>query len=243
MILEILPERSGRAAENMAIDFLLLRHYPRPGVARFRHYDWHGPAFTFGYSQKIESVRAQLPPDERLDLCRRATGGGLVDHREDWTYALVIPRGHALEEGRATQSYRIVHESLAAALNQQGVAAAVNEKVPTPTDNATPDKLGADPFGVCFNRAELYDVINTRSGGKIAGGAQKRNKHGLLFQGSIWKPAAGPVNWEQFGIDFTGRLASALGASAEHIPWPELGEDETSGLMEQYSAPEWNELR
>ena len=60
MILEILPERSGRAAENMAIDFLLLRHYPRPEVARFRHYDWHGPAFTFGYSQKIEGVRAQL---------------------------------------------------------------------------------------------------------------------------------------------------------------------------------------
>ena len=243
MNLEILPERSGRAAENMAIDFLLLRRYPRPEGARFRHYGWHAPAFTFGYSQKIESVRAQLPQDGRLDLCRRATGGGLVDHRDDWTYALVIPRGHALEETRATQSYRIVHECLAAALNQQGIKAGINDKVPAPNNDLDPNKLGADPFGVCFNRAELYDVINLLSREKIAGAAQKRNKHGLLFQGSIWKPAAGEVNWEQFGADFGANLAAALGSTAERTPWPEIDEDEVSGLIEQYSAPEWNELR
>ncbi len=85
MDLEILPVRRGGAAENMALDFLLLQRYPRPAVPRFRHYDWRGPAFTFGYAQKIAWVRGALPPGEPVDLCRRPTGGGIVDHRDDWT--------------------------------------------------------------------------------------------------------------------------------------------------------------
>src|SRR5690606_2012830 len=114
--LEILPSRTAGAAENMAIDFLLLQRHPRPTAPRFRHYGWRSPAFTFGYGQKIAFVREQLPPGEVFDLCRRPTGGGVVDHRDDWTYALVLPRGHPLEELRATSSYRAVHEALAGAL-------------------------------------------------------------------------------------------------------------------------------
>ncbi|MGH8021640.1 MAG: lipoyl protein ligase domain-containing protein, partial [Opitutaceae bacterium] len=93
--LHLLPARSAVAAENMAIDFLLLKRYPHEDAARLRHYGWRRPAFTFGYSQKIEFVRERLPHGEagELDLARRPSGGGLVDHREDWTYALVLPRG------------------------------------------------------------------------------------------------------------------------------------------------------
>ena len=91
MRLEVLPERTGGAAENMATDFLMLQRYPTEGVARYRHYHWRSAAFTFGYSQKISFIRGQLPPGETFDLCRRPTGGGLVDHRDDWTYSLVIP--------------------------------------------------------------------------------------------------------------------------------------------------------
>ena len=36
MQLDILPFRTASAAENMAMDFLLLRRYPQPH-ARFRH--------------------------------------------------------------------------------------------------------------------------------------------------------------------------------------------------------------
>src|ERR1041385_7436740 len=116
MRFEILPVRTGGAAENMAIDFLLLQRYPAEKAARFRHYEWRGPAFTFGYAQKLRAVRAARPAEPGLDLCRRPTGDGIVDHRQDWTYALVIPRGHALEDVTATRSYREVHEALAQAL-------------------------------------------------------------------------------------------------------------------------------
>ena len=238
MNLHLLPPRTGGAAENMATDFLLLQRYPATTHARFRHYGWHRPAFTFGYSQKIAWVRTQLPPGETFDLCRRPTGGGVVDHRDDWTYTLVIPRGHPLEEVRAVESYRAVHAALAEALGAQGVPAEL-KKAAEPADESSPPGPG-----VCFQRSELYDVVHSTTAAKIAGAAQKRNKHGLLFQGSIWRPAAGAgVDWERFADDFAARLAVALDLAAEPTPWPDLNEEEVSGLTEQYASPEWLEGR
>lgn len=245
MILEVLPTRTAGAAENMAVDFLLLQRYPAEHAnrPRFRHYEWRGPAFTFGYAQKIAFVREQLAAAvgeeaASLDLCRRPTGGGIVDHREDWTYALVIPRGHPLEDMRAAQSYRSVHEALAAALATQGVAAELKRETAEADDAAQ---------GVCFTRAEVFDVVRATDGMKIAGAAQKRNKHGLLFQGSIWRPAvmagAKGFDWERFEEDFSVGLARALGANAEPTPWPELNDEEVDGLTEQYASAEWLEYR
>lgn len=239
MQLHLLPDRAGSAAENMALDFLLLQRYPAAAVARFRHYDWHRPSFTFGYSQQIEFVRDQLPAGGPFDLCRRPTGGGVVDHRDDWTYALVIPRGHPLEEMRAAQSYRAVHEALAAALRRQAVTAEVKPACEPPAEG---ESCGVS--GVCFQRAELYDVVHAGSGEKIAGAAQKRNKHGLLFQGSIWRPAVrSAIDWARFREEFTTDLARELGCEATPVPWPDLAEDEVEGLTEQYAASEWNERR
>jgi lipoyl(octanoyl) transferase len=237
MNLHLLPTRTGGAAENMALDFLLLQRYPEPAAPRFRHYDWRSAAFTFGFGQKIAFVRARLPADEHVELCRRPTGGGIVDHRHDWTYALVLPRGHALHEARATQSYRAVHECVATALVAAGVPA-VLKAVPDPGADAVP----AGP-GVCFQHAELFDVVHGTTGAKLAGAAQKRNKHGLLMQGSIDKAATGAVDWDKFQARFTAALAGAVGAAAAETPWPDLNEDEVSGLTEQYATPEWIEYR
>lgn len=239
MTLHVLPTRTAGAAENMATDFLLLQRYPAETAPRFRHYEWRAPAFTFGYSQKIAFVRAQLPPDEHFDLCRRPTGGGLVDHRDDWTYALVIPRGHPLEELRATQSYRAVHQAIADALGAQEVEAEL--KLAADEEG---DASSALP-GVCFQRAEIFDVVHALTGAKIAGAAQKRNKHGLLFQGSIGRAAAGgaAIDWARFEEDFLAQLGTALAAPPETTPWPDFHEDEVSGLAEQYASEEWTSAR
>ncbi|MDB6167286.1 MAG: biotin/lipoate protein ligase [Verrucomicrobia bacterium] len=239
MVLEILPDRSGGAAENMALDFLLLQRHPRPANPRFRHYGWHRPAFTFGYAQKIAFVRGSLPTADPVDLCRRPTGGGIVDHRDDWTYSLVIPRGHPLEDLRATQSYREIHECLAAALRAQEIPA-----VTKPTCEPPADGGGCEATGVCFQRAELHDVVHERSGEKIAGAAQKRNKHGLLCQGSLWRPALGAaIDLEKLRDDFASRLGVVLACDPAATPWPDLDEGEVSGLTEKYSSPEWLEFR
>ncbi|MGA3006255.1 MAG: lipoate--protein ligase family protein [Opitutaceae bacterium] len=235
MSLHLLPTRAGGAAENMALDFLLLQRYPQAAAARFRHYEWHRPAFTFGLSQSLDFVRAQLPAGESYDLCRRPTGGGVVDHRDDWTYALVIPRGHPLEIERATQSYRHVHECLAHALRGLGAPVVLKERPLEATADSRP--------GVCFQRAEVFDVLNEHSGAKVAGAAQKRNKNGLLLQGSIWKPAAGALDWAAFAERFPAILSVTLGAELQPMPWPEFADGEVEALIEQYSSPEWMEYR
>ena len=245
MQLDLLPFRICGAAENMATDFLLLQRYPEDSQthARFRHYDWRAPAFTFGYSQKIAYVREQLAalaPDEHLDLCRRPTGGGVVDHRDDWTYTLVVPRGLALYDARATESYRLVHAALVESLRAQGQPVVLKERCEPPAEGAACE---AGPT-VCFTRPELYDVLHEITGVKVAGAAQKRTKHGLLFQGSLWKPTvATTVDWDTFETDFTARLAALLNAEAASTPWPDLNEDELSSLNEQYASTEWVEYR
>ncbi|MFA6962796.1 MAG: lipoate--protein ligase family protein [Opitutaceae bacterium] len=261
MQLDLLPHRTAGAAENMAADFLLLQRYPEPARARFRHYDWRRPAFTFGFGQKIAYVREQLAilaPDEHLDLTRRPTGGGVVDHRDDWTFSLVIPRGHALYDARATESYRLVHAELTDALREQGQPVVLKERCePSPAcgselarDSDEPSRASSlpppAPSGptVCFVRPELYDVLHADTGQKVAGAAQKRSKHGLLFQGSIAKPVLSPaMDWDAFEQSFTTRLATLLIAEAMETPWPDFAEGEHDGLTEQYSSPEWIEYR
>jgi lipoate-protein ligase A len=235
MQLDCLPTRSGSAAENMAADFLLLQRYPAADHARFRHYNWHRPAFTFGYSQPLDFVQTQLPAQETVELCRRPSGGGVVDHRNDWTYALVIPRAHDLYEARATESYRLVHACIATAFTALGQAAALKE----PDD----ETAGSGP-GVCFTKAEIYDVIHPHTGAKIAGAAQKRAKPGILFQGSIARGAVLPsLDWEKFAELLIASLAETLGTTPVNIPWPEISDDELTALTEQYATEEWNARR
>ncbi|MFH1496722.1 MAG: lipoate--protein ligase family protein [Verrucomicrobiota bacterium] len=253
MQLHLLPDRADSAAGNMAADFLLLQHYPAPQAARFRHYDWHRPAVTFGYSQKIAFVREQLPallgPDTDpadLTLCRRPSGGGVVDHRDDWTYALVLPRGHDLADAPAPVSYQRIHADLAAALNDLGHPATLQETCPAQADcNLISDKPARPAPGptVCFTRAEKHDVIDPATGRKLAGAAQKRSKHGLLCQGSVDRAAVGEINWDAFAVAFTTRLAATLGAEAVPTPWPDFPEDAHENLADHYATPEWNTFR
>ena len=71
----------------------------------------------------------------------------------------------------------------------------------------------------------------------------KRNKRGLLFQGSIWKPLLPGLDWEVFGEAFALRLAADAGAQMEAPGWPDFDPDEESGLIAQYASSEWIEAR
>ncbi len=239
MTLDVLPTRQAGAAANMATDFLLLQRYPEPGCARFRHYGWHRPAFTFGYGQKIGTVRGVLTPEDHPELCRRPTGGGIVDHRNDWTYSLVIPRGHPLEESRATEAYRSVHACICAALRSGGIEAALKDSC----DPHTPGAACGAP-GVCFSEPELHDVLLRATGKKVAGAAMKRNKHGLLLQGSVARGPLPPAfDWDSFQAALLDELQNALQMKETDRGWPEFAEEELAALVDQYSSPEWNEFR
>ena len=155
----------------MALDEALLDSATRIGSPVLRFYGWTQPAATFGYFQhytEIERTTLLRP------LIRRPTGGGLVPHDADWTYSLAFPAGHEWHSLRAEESYRRVHEWIQAAFAQLGIA----------TELAPCCKKTAP--GQCFVGYEKSDLL--WHGKKIAGAAQRRNKLGLLIQGSVQPP-------------------------------------------------------
>lgn len=164
------------------MDEALLEGAARLGQPVLRFYGWTDPAASFGYFQKFADVEraTRLRP-----LIRRPTAGGLVPHDADWTYSLAFPPGHEWHSLRAEGSYRRVHEWIQAAFAWLGVE----------TELASCGKESA--LGQCFVGYEKHDLL--WHGRKIAGAAQRRNKLGLLIQGSVQPPPLSLVrsDWQQ----------------------------------------------
>src|SRR2546425_306396 len=170
----LLNSGPGAADFNMAFDEALLEFAVSFGKPVLRFYGWTERAASFGYFQHYaEAERLTL----LRPLVRRPTGGGLVPHDADWTYSLVCPPAHWWYAFRAKESYRDVHEWIHAAFAKLNV--------PTGLSPCCRKELR----GQCFVGAEQFDVL--WQGRKIAGAAQRRNRQGLLIQGSLQPP---PVN-------------------------------------------------
>ena len=195
----------GEPAWNMALDETLLLKVAVLAKPVLRFYGWTEPAATFGYSQRVAEIEAltHLRP-----VIRRPTGGGLVPHDFDWTYSVIVPPGHPWYELSAVESYRTVHEWVAAGLNGTGL------------NGVTLADCCLKPApGQCFLGYEKYDVL--WSGKKVAGAAQRRSKNGLLIQGSLQPPRSlsDRTKWQAAML----ASASTLGARFEDLALtPEL---------------------
>jgi lipoate-protein ligase A len=184
------------AAFNMALDEVLLESAARLDVPVLRFYGWTERAASFGYFQKYSEVErtTQLRP-----LIRRPTGGGIVPHDADWTYSAVFPPGHEWYSLKAEESYRRIHDWLRLAFAEL--------KMETELAPCCKKSLP----GQCFAGHEKSDLL--WRGKKIAGAAQRRNKLGLLIQGSVQPPTDGISrgHWE--------RAMVAVAAARFHIRW------------------------
>lgn len=222
----LLRSGKGDPGWNMALDEALLTSADQLEHPVLRFYGWTEPAATFGYFQKyseVESWTALRP------LIRRPTGGGLVPHDHDWTYSLTFPPGHYWYELRAEESYRRVHEWISAAFAQLRLQ---TQLAPC---------CAKDIPGQCFIGAEKFDLLF--EGQKIAGAAQRRNKLGLLIQGSVQshRQEISRENWEKAMLEVAREEFS--------VEWKEL--DPGLGLLEcanylqveRFSNPEFNQRR
>lgn len=195
---------SGRCetAFNMALDETLLENVSRLGKPVLRFYGWTEPAASFGYFQKIAEVEhaTQLRP-----LIRRPTGGGIVPHDADWTYSAVFPPNHEWYCLKAEESYWRIHDWLRLAFAELKVETAL-----------APQAKKSLP-GQCFVGHEKFDLL--WCGKKIAGAAQRRNRLGLLIQGSVQPP---PLPLKR--VEFENAMCTAARANF-HMGWEELTPD------------------
>ncbi len=168
--LHVLPDSTHTAAQNMAHDFLLLNRYPDVNALRIRHYGWIRPAFTFGMSQTYNYALSEVP-DPSAEICRRPTGGGVVNHLEDWTYSLVIPASHPLARSQPSESYRSIHECIACSMQEQGMDVILNFASP---EHAAPS--------VCFEKPEVYDIVLRNLPTKVAGALKNAQKRAICYK-------------------------------------------------------------
>ena len=197
-------------AYNMALDEVLLENAATLGQPVLRFYDWTEPCATFGYSQKISKIEAatKLRP-----LIRRSTGGGLVPHNGDWTYSLIFPPDHEWAVVAATESYRRTHVLLQTAFGKIDVETKLAKSCRRPKP------------GECFEGHELHDLL--WNGKKIAGAAQRRNRHGLLIQGSV-QPAGdwAHIDWRDCLSQGSSQLEDILDARAHELAETKYSRDE-----------------
>jgi len=203
----LLRSQSAEPAFNMALDEALLEAVGGLGRPVLRFYSWSQPAASFGYFQKYAEVERMtlLRP-----LVRRPTAGGLVPHDADWTYSLMFPPQHHWYSLRATESYRLVHLWVQAAFAKLKVATEL-----------APCCRKAEP-GQCFAGYEMADVL--WNGRKIAGAAQRRNRNGLLIQGSVQPPPLGMNRevWEKAMCEVARTEGRSLNKALAHASWEEL---------------------
>ena len=206
------------AAMNMAIDEALLEITKVPST---RFYRWQSPALSFGYFGKFTDVADYA--SER-DLVRRWTGGGVVFHGDDLTYAIVIPQSDPVFSESSRSIYGAIHAALRNALVADGEPA---ELAPGVVD------AGAaiiDRGYSCFANPVRADVM--LNGRKIAGAAQRRTRRGLLQQGSI--------QYSDLTNDLSERFAQALSANCSELETNRETLDRARELAEQkYRADAW----
>ena len=162
-------------------------------------------------------------------VVRRPTGGGLVDHNADWTYAMIFPED--LFSYREN-SYRRIHAMIRDVLANTMGCFDVREAAET---GASRGKIAS-----CFAEPSPFDVLS--AGQKIAGAAQRRYKGWVLHQGSVhWKGLEKQQSRRHFTAAFVATLQSHLYLSACAR---ELTETETARAADlfahQYSTDAWN---
>lgn len=199
-------------SQQMAVDEVLLLHATVPVI---RFYRWTMPCVTFGYAQKYATVLALAGARAMI---RRWTGGGIVFHGEDLTIALAVPHGHALAKLPSALIYRRIHESFLSVIRL-----AISDARLAGTEDCI-----AGP--ACFQSPAVDDLLS--AAGKICGGALRRGKKGVLYQGSLHGHVA--------PADLAHSLCSNLGEfqpSTQDIrAYIELAEG-------KYATHEWNHLR
>ncbi|MEI6085217.1 MAG: hypothetical protein WCS70_13080, partial [Verrucomicrobiota bacterium] len=140
------------------------------------------------YFQKYPAEHA-----DKFAIVRRLTGGGLVYHVDDTTFTVVTPPGHALHQLKTNDAYCAIHKAVSLALS---CGSALLGAKPVAPGKALPQYD-------CFQNPVAGDVVAGDQ--KLAGGAQRRNRDGLLHQGSIAARVTDlPASFRrQFDCEFT----------------------------------------
>lgn len=241
--LRLLPLEVNFGQEAMALDEVLLEKAAQ-GQASLRFYQWASPTVSLGYFQPFDASFCF----KGLEVVRRPTGGDLLIHHHELTYALALP--DEMVPQKVEELACMVHRAIASLLEKLGV--------PTGCQSAKGKlEMPAAPEGVlCFLHPAAGDVLV--NGCKVVGSAQRRRQGGLIQHGSVLLNSSSHAPWLKGVFDFypihvsTAELAKLLSAE---IPlalnlitkvdsWTQTELDRAAHLVEcRYGSADWNNRR
>lgn len=162
----------GTASWNMAVDESLLSSYSEGDLPIIRLYGWEN-SLSLG---RFSTLSATLDPEklaaEHLPFVRRMSGGGVLVHGGDLSYALILPRDRVNENG-VKESYRYLCRFLLNVYHTLGYEGCFAADIQLQTNRSDS----------CLAAFEAYDIVI--NGKKMGGNAQRYTRHGLLQHGSI----------------------------------------------------------
>jgi lipoyl(octanoyl) transferase len=163
------------AALNMARDEFLFNLCHEKKFGFFRLYSWNNPSFSFGVSQRISrAVDVDFVTANHCSYVRRMTGGKTVLHNDEITYSVISSEDIFYKDNDLYRSYMLIARVLVVAFKSIGLDAYLSQGSSSSLSRSN---------NPCFSFPTPNELeIN---GKKIAGSAQKRDKHALLQHGSI----------------------------------------------------------
>ena len=209
----------------MAIDEAIISAAEKlGGRPLLRIYGWDCPSISIGYSQQFpENI------EKKYTVVRRITGGGVVFHDCDLTYTFIIPAGHRICKLDRNESYRILHSPIIKFFRISGVESELSPESKMPQERSRM---------VCFESPAKFDVVTPDR--KLAGGAQRRTRKGILHQGSV---KIGGMSHSSKRIQKNFLLAYKEEFGIEFVPYnlsEELFEISEKLCSEKYSLDSWN---
>ena len=208
-------------AYNMACDEWLLYNIARFGRPILRVYGWDRSAVSIGYFQTYKAK------DPAKTIVRRPTGGGSVDHTQDETYSVVLPRPHDWCRKRPCDRYRAVHEVVRHLFLQRSLKTQIAPNQPDPAPRRDTD---------CYQVATSCDLM--MDGRKVGGAAQRLTKEGLLHQGSLLRLG------KPWGAGEWGRGFGMAGIRLEPLQLSREMKQEILVLAHgKYNQSAWNQKR
>ena len=205
-------------AESLYTELQIARDYITALLARVEQLE----AAMYKACGKLHDAQLAI---SGVQWVRRWTGGGVVDHRADWTYTVVAPTSEPLAHRRGAESYQHLHQALEETLRKEGQAARLS--------------TGAEQTGaaLCFENPVPHDLVGG-DGRKLAGAGQRRTRQGLLHQGSVAAAADPAVSLQR-----AKRLATHLSAAWQIAQLEPPSDWIARKSADRYGAAEWTHRR
>lgn len=167
----LIIDNSKSGAFNMATDHALLESLSADDAPILRFYQWQPPCLSLGYFQNEKEINQQKCSELAIDLVRRPTGGRAVLHKDELTYAVIMPQNYL--ESNLLKTYRVLSTALVKGLSYLNVNSEIS---------AEKRRIGGDSLA-CFDAPGSSEIMV--EGRKFIGSAQTRRGNNCLQHGSI----------------------------------------------------------